>query len=252
VVGGAGLDLVIATYSSCGGAQTGCADNFSAGSSETITLTGLAANTTVFLRVYEFDGLEGSFNINISGTALPLQLLSFNGKTETASNMLQWETMTEKNVEWHIVERSVDGIRWTEIGRKAGQSDSHTALKYSLEDPAPLAKAYYRLRSTDFDGSENISSSIILSRTGDHFGITAVFPSPAKDRTTVQFESLTEDNFYLRLTDMAGRVVIEQIFQGEKGSNEAVLELAGIQAGVYALSISNEVSVTDPVRIVKE
>lgn len=251
-VGGTGLDIVIATYSSCGGTQTGCADGFGTGSNESITLTGLAANTTVFLRVYEFNGLEGTFNINIAGTALPLELKSFTGKTESSANLLQWETFTEKNVQWHIVERSIDGTIWSETGRNPGQADSRSILKYELEDRAPLAKAYYRLRSVDFDGMENRSSSIVLTRAGDHFGITAVFPSPTKDRATVQFTSPTEDNLNIRLIDVAGRIVLDQQFSAEKGVNEVPLELADLQAGIYQITISNGTTNAAPARIVKE
>ncbi|MBK8426950.1 MAG: hypothetical protein IPL27_13680 [Lewinellaceae bacterium] len=39
-----------------------------------------------------------------------------------------------------------------------------------------MAKAYYRLRSVDFDGAENLSNTIVLTRKGEHFGITAAFP----------------------------------------------------------------------------
>ncbi len=166
--------------------------------------------------------------------------------------MLLWETLTEKNVQWHIVERSVDGIKWMEVGKKAGQMESNVPVKYELEDRAPLAKAYYRLRSVDFDGAENLSSTIILTRKGEHFGITAAFPSPTKDRVTVQFASLTEENVTIQVTDFAGRLVLTQEFAADNGINEAVLQLATLQTGVYLVRISNATATAEPMRIVKE
>jgi hypothetical protein len=192
------------------------------------------------------------FAIGGIATALPLELASFTGKTEIRSNMLLWETLTEKNVQWHIVERSVDGIKWMEVGKKAGKMDSQVAVKYELEDRAPLAKAYYRLRSVDVDGAENLSSTIILTRKGEHFGITAAFPSPTKDQVTVQFASLTEENVTIRVTDFTGRLVLEQEFAAENGINEVPVQLANLQAGVYLVSISNATSTAEPMRIVKE
>jgi hypothetical protein len=158
----------------------------------------------------------------------------------------------EKNVQSHIVERSLDGVKWTEVGRKAGQSDSHTALKYELEDRTPPAKAYYRLRSVDFDGQENLSSSIVLTRKGDHFGITAAFPSPTKDQVTVQIASLTEESVTVRVTDFTGRLVLEQRFDAQNGINEVPVQLGSLQAGVYLVSVANASSSAAPVRIVKE
>jgi len=190
----------------------------------------------------------------IGGTflALPLELKSFTGKTLPPSNLLQWETLTEKNVQWHLVERSLDGVKWLETGRKAGQMESFIPVKYELEDRLPLAKAYYRLRSVDFDGTENLSNTILLTRKGEQFGITAAFPSPTKDMITVQFVSLQEETVTIRVVDFTGRFVLEQEFAAYDGINEAPVQLAGLQAGAYLVRISNARSTAEPLRIVKE
>ena len=194
-----------------------------------------------------------TYSLNIApAPALPLELASFTGKTESRSNMLRWETLTEKNVQWHIVERSVDGIKWMEVGKTAGQMDAQVPVKYELEDRAPLAKAYYRLRSVDYDGAENFSNSIVLTRKGEHFGITAAFPSPTKNELTVQFASLAEETVTIQVTDFAGRLVLTQEFDADNGINEAVLQLANLQTGVYLVRISNATTTAEPMRIVKE
>ncbi len=221
------------------------------------TLDGTHVTTvTAGANIYRLNrtGMSGFSQFAMGGTssALPLELLSFTGKTNASSNMLLWETLTEKNVQWHIVERSVDGIKWLEVGKKAGEMDSQSPVKYELEDRTPPAKAYYRLRSVDFDGAENLSGTILLTRKGEHFGITAAFPSPAKDRMTIQFASLKEEQVTIRVTDISGRLVLVQEFAADNGINEAVLQLADLQAGVYLVRISNATSTPEPVRIVKE
>ncbi|HRI58736.1 MAG TPA: hypothetical protein PK228_03410, partial [Saprospiraceae bacterium] len=82
----------------------------------------------------------GEFGARLNPLVLPLQLKSFSGKTENQYNLLEWTTLAEKNVQWHVVERSANGTTWTEIGRKSGRSDSNVPLHYSLEDRQPLAK----------------------------------------------------------------------------------------------------------------
>ncbi len=113
-------------------------------------------------------------------------------------------------------------------------------------------QAYYRLRSVDFDGAENLSGTILLTRKGEHFGITGAFPSPAKDQMTIQFTSLKEEQVIIRVTDISGRLVSVQEFAADNGVNEAVLQLADLQAGVYLVRISNATSTPEPLRIVKE
>ena len=166
--------------------------------------------------------------------------------------MIQWKTQTEKNVQWHIVERSADGISWTETGRKPGQVDSRNVLEYDLEDKNPPVKAYYRLHSVDTDGAENISTSISIARKTDRFAIEAAFPSPADDVVTIQFSSLNEENISVRLLDMSGRVVLAEEYPAQKNINELQLSLAGFQAGVYLLSLHNAREFTAPVRLVKK
>jgi Secretion system C-terminal sorting domain len=259
VDGGIGFDAVLGVFNACGvaGSPTGgsCTNVTSGGDIETCSLTGLTPGNTYYIQVHNWSGDNNSFtifDICVFNAALPLELLSFTGKTTPTSNMLQWETLTEKNVQWHIIERSVDGIKWMEVGKTAGQMDSQVPVKYELEDHAPLAKAYYRLRSVDYDGAENLSSTIVLTRKGEHFGITAAFPSPTKDQVTVQFASLEEEDVTIQVMDISGRLVLVLEYAADNGINEAVLPLDGLQAGVYLVRISNATATAEPMRIVKE
>ncbi len=183
---------------------------------------------------------------------LPLDLTSFTGQTLERTNMLQWETQTEKDVKAHLVERTIDGIIWTEVGRISGQLNSNTLRHYQLEDLAPLPKAYYRLRSIDLDGQENKSNTILLTRKSDHFGITSVFPSPTVDNVTVQFTSLQEETVTIRVLDLTGRLVLTQTVDAVQDLNERLLQLTGLQAGMYTVTITDSAGVSAPVRFIKQ
>ena len=214
-----------------------------------------SAIAPVSLATIEGTGFTTFSDFGVGGTAaaaLPLELKSFTGQVQSTTNMLSWETLTEKNVQSHIVERSVDGARWSEVGRKAGQVDSQVSVKYTLEDRAPLAKAYYRLRSVDFDGKESLSSTIVLTRKGDQFGITSVYPSPTNGNVTVQFNATAEETVTVRVMDMTGRLVMQQVTEAVKDINELPLTLTGLQAGVYTVTVANSTGVSAPVRFVKQ
>ena len=190
--------------------------------------------------------------VQLSGTALPLALTSFTGQVEGSINVLRWETATEKDVHFHAVERSTDGIKWQEIGRKNGLANSSVTTQYSLEDRSPLTRAYYRLRSVDFDGKESKSNTILLTRKSDQFGITSIFPSPAKDNMTVQFRAKEEGIVMVRVLDITGRLVLEQATAVVQDMNELLLMLTDLQAGIYAVTIGNEMGVSAPMRFVKQ
>ncbi|MBX2889918.1 MAG: T9SS type A sorting domain-containing protein [Saprospiraceae bacterium] len=194
----------------------------------------------------------GEFGARLDALALPLQLKSFGGKVESTYNLLEWITLTEQNVQWHIVERSLNGSTWVEVGRKPGQANSTEPLHYFLEDRLPPAKAYYRLRSMDFDGTVSMSQVILLTRRSEVFGITSAFPSPMSDGLTVQFNTQHEEDTVVRLTDIVGRVVLEQPFFSGKGINTVHLSVRNLPAGVFLVTVANDTAVSAPVRVVKQ
>ena len=258
------LDAVVHVYSgTCSTlVNIGCADATGAGVNETATLTGLAANTTYFVRVYGYGAYNattptsGAFTMTTSGTGvagtpIPIELKSFTGTVEGSVNALNWETLTEINVKSHIVERSVDGKGWLEVGIVAGKRNSQASVKYTLEDRNPLVKAYYRLRTLDFDGKESLSSTISLTRKGKGFGISSVYPSPTTRDVVVLFNAISEEKVTVRVMDITGRVVIQQVTQAVKDINELPLTLTALQSGVYIVTVSNSTGISTPVRFVK-
>ncbi len=241
--------VIDARSGACQGTSIGCV---ATGGGATLPLTSLTIGATYFVRVYSGGLNVGTFNICVTHLVLPLELKSFTGEVKGNTNVLNWETATEKNVQFHSVERSIDGATWQEIGRKNGLANSAVSVKYVLEDRSPIAKAYYRLRSVDFDGQENISNTIALSRKGDQSGITSVFPSPTKNNVTVQFNATREEKVMVQVMDMTGRLVLEQTREVIAGSNDLLLTLNALQAGVYTVKVSNSAGVSAPVRFVKE
>ncbi len=194
----------------------------------------------------------GEFGAHFGSVPLPLELQSFTGKMVDRSNLLEWATLTEKNVQWHVVERSADGLNWTEVGRVAGQVDSKALQNYSLLDKQPLPVAYYRLRSVDTDGTEAVSPTVHLVRPERAFGITEVLPNPATDRLTVRFNSPQEEQVTLRLFDFTGRLVLEQSADSEVGMNSVILPVSALPGGIYQLLLTDGSEVSRPVRIVKQ
>jgi hypothetical protein len=121
------------------------------------------------VRAQLFRGGNGNGGANASFTgqpALPLTLLSFTANTRHGSVELRWKTRDEIDTDHFTVERARNGVDFTPVGRMdaAGQSETGRDLDYSLTDHAPLAgTAYYRLRTTDFDGSYALSPLVAVN-----------------------------------------------------------------------------------------
>ena len=153
------------------------------------------------------------------------------------ANKLTWVTGSESNTNEHIVERSADGSRWESIGKRAAQGFSASQQSYELMDHAPLAKAFYRLKSVDFDGSIQLSDVISIERANDGFSIARVFPVPATGAVNVEFNIERKEDVNITVTDLTGRVVHTDSFEATDGVNNYQLDVSAFSAGVYFFSL---------------
>lgn len=187
-----------------------------------------------------------------AGQFLPLELLSFKGRVEQRKNIIEWTTASERGVREYSIERSPNGTSsWIAIGSKPSAGDSQEKAFYALEDNTPLPLGYYRLRSMDTDGKENLSKIIRLDRKGGAFQALALFPVPTTAQLTIQFEAAAENPVEAVATDVSGRVVLRQIFETHKGLNTCLLDTASLPPGSYFLRLDTGSDVTEPMRFVK-
>ena len=82
---------------------------------------------------------------------LPLHVLLFSGKQEKETVSLQWTTSNEMDAAEFIIEKSIDGQAFQEIGEVAAQNRPGTHT-YSFIDPSigiNRGQIYYRLKQVD-------------------------------------------------------------------------------------------------------
>lgn len=107
---------------------------------------------------------------NFACTTLPIELIHFKGTKEGDINYFEWSTASEKNNDYFSIERSKDGLNWTEVVKKYGAGNSNSKQFYQAYDQSPENTVnYYRLNQTDFDGKRKYFSIIVIdnSRTAD-------------------------------------------------------------------------------------
>jgi hypothetical protein len=124
--------------------------NWSYGSvsgNQTPGLPNNAANLTWLLSMRDMTGITCPFVV------LPVELSNFEGKKIDHINVLYWETLSEKNSDYFKVERSINGIEWTEVGKVQAAGSSESTKYYSIVDDRMNAVInYYRLHQFDMDG----------------------------------------------------------------------------------------------------
>lgn len=95
---------------------------------------------------------------------LPVELTWFKASlTESGTGLLEWRTESELNNDHFEVERSMNGVDFTQLGNVQGAGTTNNSNNYKFEDKNPLpGVAYYRLKQVDFDGTFDYSSIIAL------------------------------------------------------------------------------------------
>jgi hypothetical protein len=125
-------------------------------------------NNTLYIHV-NTNSLCGTVSVcrDVSVTrmsALPIELLSFEGKKQVNSNMLYWSTASEHNSSHFIIEKSVDGFKWSDIGQVLSAGNSTQKIEYSLEDKdVSQVINYYRLHQYDIDGVDEVFGPIAIN-----------------------------------------------------------------------------------------
>ncbi len=206
------------------------------------SVIGLPANWYVLYNVPS----NGKVSIRYQSTPLPIELVFFNGKVAGEYNHMSWTTTTEANSQYHIIERSLTGREdWREIGSMDAAGFSDQPLSYEYYDKQPLPKAYYRLKSIDFDGQFQYSPIVVIERPLDHSSIVRMYPVPATDHLTLDLALPEPEPLTISILDAYGRSVLQQVLEAESGINTVLLRLNDLAPGWYLVQVDNGKSVME-------
>jgi hypothetical protein len=167
-------------------------------------------------------------------------LLSFNAFANGDINTIVWKTATEFNVEKFIVERlNPTTQKIEEIGSVTAAGNSNVIQSYSFDDTEPLAEAYYRIRNVDYDGATESFDWVYVKRGYSEFKLAALYPNPAQNTTHIDVINPSDDNIHIVIRDMVGKVLLNKVYKSSGNMQSIDLDLSGLSAGTYYLSIDN-------------
>jgi Secretion system C-terminal sorting domain len=183
---------------------------------------------------------------------LAVELKNLSANSQGNANVINWTTATEKNNAYFAIERSANGeTGWVNIGTVKGLSNTSVETNYSFNDNTPLSISYYRLRSVDNQGKEELSKVVSVYRKTGKFNINKIFPNPSVETFNIDFEATSISKVIATVTDIVGRVVSIQTIQANEGLNRFSLNLNGLPQGSYILSLKEGNTVATQ-RIVKQ
>lgn len=172
--------------------------------------------------------------------AVPVEFAEFFLERSGKSNVnVNWSTASEFNNEYFIVERSTDGINFTDAGRMKGAGNSANTNFYTFKD-ANLNPAvyYYRIRQVDFDGTSTYSEKRIISLIEPALAeLQNVYPNPFENIVNIRLNLVADLPVTVFMHDINGKLISTQKHNGKEGINKIEVNTAAINSGMYVLTI---------------
>ena len=185
---------------------------------------------------------------------LPVTLLEFKGTLVNDDAFLQWKTEHEANTSVFIVERSIDGNNFYQVGtRLAANRDGIN--NYSFTDPGIMSLGvsvvYYRLKQVDLDGKFVYSGIVPLSIENKKLTVR-LYPNPANSQINLNITSHQPQKLQWRLTDNAGRLIKAGYYSVSPGFNVITENIGYVSSGVYYLQLFNGIDLQHSIKVVKQ
>ncbi|MGB0404082.1 MAG: T9SS type A sorting domain-containing protein [Salibacteraceae bacterium] len=177
-----------------------------------------------------------SFN-NFSNPPLPVELGEFNAVRNQDQIDLDWNTFSEINNNYFIIERSLNGSDFEAIGKIAGNGTTNVPQQYYYTDYDYQPELiYYRLKQVDFDGNfEYHPVKLVAAIVREIEGPTiSIFPNPT--RHVLNIKSNLDLYAEIHILNTKGNVLLS--FETDLTNQAKTFNLQGLTNGVYIVSIS--------------
>jgi len=204
----------------------------------------LDGNTIIFQDVPITDGMYISLGntSSINNLPLPIELLYFSAELRGSFVDLSWETATELNHDYFVIERAGEDLVWKPLQQVLAAGNSTRRISYKEKDRNPLSGlSYYRLKQVDFDGMYEYSQPVVvLNTTINEEPDVFLFPNPSMaDRIYLKLPQRAR-NFEteVRMFHVSGKLIQSRRFSANSDLLE--LEYGTLPAGIYLVSIQSE------------
>lgn len=164
------------------------------------------------------------------------------GVEHQIGNMLEWSTAIEDNSMRFIVEKSIDGIHFDNIGviEAAGVSSSEKSYRY-LDINASDKKSFYRLKQMDLDGTGSFSQAILVDKVlTNEFMVVSMSNTTTNALFELNLDAINEGQLSYSIVSLKGEKILEGQHQLEFGLNSLEFNFEDEKEGVYKINLQKE------------
>jgi len=177
------------------------------------------------------------------GSSLPVKFSSFTAALNGSKKVdLKWTTSAEMNVSHFVVERSTDGVNFSDAGVVFAMGNSSTDMHYAFPDniagiDQPVI--YYRLRCVDVDGFTEYSGTRMIrlvSKPENQITIMT-YPNPVSNELRITVPSAWQNKKVVYELFTANGQTIKRLERGNSTQTET-LNTSQLSKGLYIIRVS--------------
>lgn len=181
---------------------------------------------------------EPLYNNSAVFNLMPVNLQAFSGSSIESGVRLSWTALSETNNRGWNVERSSDGEPWHAVSFVDGRGSSTERHTYEFVDATvSTGRSYfYRLRQMDFDGTEEMSNTIMVvhgSRPAT-MRIAGIAPNPFTTVAAINVDIAEAGQLRLQVFDAMGRLV-RTLADGDYAAGTHSFSWKGLDASGVAM-----------------
>lgn len=215
IISGQGTTTLLVSFTNTGGNVAVTVAN----ECESINVSlGVSGSSCIFYAGGSGDGFSVT---TITNSPLPISLVSFDASVADGIVYLKWETSSEFENDYFIVERSKDGTTFEPLAKIDGAGTSTQSLKYQAMDTNPYhGTSYYRLSQTDYDGSVNYHRVLIV-KIETFAEVTRLYPNPVGKDAMLHVDFFAEEDGPVKISIVspAGISTESQLLNVKAGVN---------------------------------
>lgn len=189
-------------------------------------VVGITATTTCFANV-------------TAPIFLPIKVKNFTAHSQGDNSvLLRWASSFESNSYQYIVQKSLDGRTFSDIGNLKAAGNSVQTMNYSFSDRQMVngGGAYYRLKLVDLDGSFDFTKIIYINNGKVSLGPLSVFPNPFRSEVQLKGVSASDVNSKnVKVYNAMGSEVAYRVLGGNSISIDP-----SMPKGVYILRVKGQ------------
>lgn len=170
-------------------------------------------------------------------SVLPVAGLQLNATTVDDNKVsLQWNTNSETNVADFAVQKSTDGIIYSEIAVVDNTAVNGGGASYSYQDINVLPGIiYYRIAVSDNDGYRTYSDiKTVHIKAG---GSVSLYPNPADRELKITTTGISLNNSVLQIINASGQIVQRERLNGTAPYS---INISALPAGTYYAVIDDK------------